>query len=112
MTAAGVVYGAAIGLETASNSRDGQHIENPLPKLGGWESLAAWGFMFVFLIFLADLGSTGELAKSFAYLFLLAIMFTYGIEAFENLQAMMNQSATGGDSSAGESPPPNYFGPI
>lgn len=114
MTAAGVVYGSAVGLQMANDSRDGRHVENPLPKLGGWEAIAAWSFMFVFLVFLADVGPTGDLAKSFAYLFLLAIVFTYGIEAFANIQELMASPGGMPDTSMPGTiePPDPTVGPI
>lgn len=109
MTGALVIYGSAYGLQYA-NDQDGRRIENPLPKLGGWETLIGWGFMFVFLIFLADLGAPGDLAVAFAYLFLVAILFTYGIEAFANLRELMGQSI-GDDSTGNIEPPDKIIGP-
>lgn len=97
MIVAGIIYGAAAGLEYAVDQDNGREsIGNPLPKLGGWQALIGWGTMFVMLIILADIGPTGPMATSFAWLFVVAILFTYGIEAFDNLQTLMGEpNATG-----------------
>lgn len=90
MMVAGIVYGAAAGLEYVVDQDSGrERIANPLPKLGGWQALIGWGTMFVMLTIMADIGPTGPLAVAFAWLFVVVILFTYGIEAFENLQILM-----------------------
>lgn len=95
MIVAGIIYGAAAGLEYVVDQDDGrERIANPLPKLGGWQALIAWGFMFVSLTVMADMGKPGRMAIAFAWLFTVAILFTYGIESFENLQILMGQPTT------------------
>lgn len=97
MIVAGIIYGAAAGLAYAVDQDDGREtIANPLPKLGGWQALIGWGTMFVMLIVLADMGAPGPLASSFAWLFVVAILFTYGIEAFQNLQILMGEPTAAG----------------
>lgn len=93
LTISGLVYGAANGLGYV-NDQNGRRIENPLPKLGGYEMVLAWSVIVLTLTVLAEVPATGELAVSFAWLVLLAMLFSYGIEAGQNLQLMMSGSAT------------------
>lgn len=90
MIVAGLIYGSAAGLEYINDSRDAKRIANPLPKLGGWEALIGWSVIFVMLTIMADIPKTGKLAIAFAWLFVFSILFSYGIEAFTNLQVLAN----------------------
>jgi hypothetical protein len=95
MTVSALIYAAAVGLDFVADER-GTRPTNPLPKFGGFEALFAWGTVFVFLIAMADFGEApGQLATAFAYLFLIAILFTYGIEAFSNIRELYGD--TGGE---------------
>lgn len=100
LTIALAVYGSAVGLRYVNEERGGKRIANPLPQLGGVELLIAWGVIFTFLTIMADIPATGELAASFTWLIVLAMLFTYGVEAFSNLAVMIG----GGGS---ESPTPD-----
>lgn len=114
MLIAGLVYGAAYGLEYAVDQRtDRQSIANPLPKLGGWETLIAWGTVYLMLVIMADIPASGQLAVAFAWMFVLAILFSYGIEAFSNLLELQNGGTEGGDPPATtiEPPSPSGLGP-
>lgn len=92
LTISGLVYGAANGLGYV-NDQNGRRIENPLPKLGGYEMVVAWSVIVLTLTVMAEIPSTGDLAVSFAWLVLLAMLFSYGIEAGQNLQLMVSGSA-------------------
>lgn len=96
-TIALAVFGIAHGLQFV-NEGQGKRIANPLPKLGGWNSLIGWSALFLFLIILAEIPATSQLGPAFAWLILLTIMFVYGTAAFTNLLALMGQSTpeTGG----------------
>lgn len=87
---AGIVL-AARGLVYV-NEANGHRLGNPLPTLGGVESFLAWGVMLVMLVALADVETTGALGASFAWLIFLAIIFTYGIPAAENLRVLMSST--------------------
>ena len=95
MTISAVVFISALGLSYMADEAGVKRVANPLPKLGGVETFIAWGVMLTFLVVLADIESTGPLAVSFAWLFLLAVMFTYGQAAAQNLLALMGEQGNG-----------------
>lgn len=97
LTASGILFATANGLQYA-NDEAGRRIANPLPRLGGWEMLIAWGALTTFLVLASELPSTGDLAVAFAFLILLTMLFTYGVSAFQNLVALMGdrEKQTGG----------------
>lgn len=88
MTIAGVVFVSAYGLQFATTEQ-GKRIKNPLPALGGIEMFVAWGVLFLFLIIMAEIPATGDLASAFTWLIVLAMLFSYGPAAFQNLMALM-----------------------
>jgi len=94
MTISAVVFISALGLSYMADEAGVKRVANPLPKLGGVETFIAWGVMLTFLVVLADIESTGPLAVSFAWLFLLAVMFTYGQAAAQNLLALMGEQGS------------------
>lgn len=99
---------AARGLEYVNES-NGRRIANPLPNLGGVESFLAWGVILVFLVALADFDSTGALGASFGWLIFFAVMYAYGVGAFENLRLMMNGASA--PSSTAKTIPARKVGP-
>lgn len=92
MTIAGLIFVSAYGLQYANESGGGRRLANPLPKLGGVEMFMAWGILFVFLIVMAEIPNTGQLAAAFVWLIVLAVLFTYGVAAFQNLLVIMGQA--------------------
>lgn len=103
-----VIFAMSLSLATVLSARglqyvneaNGKRIANPLPELGGAESFFAWGVILVALVALADAEPTGALGASFAWLIFLAVLYTYGISALDNLRVMMG--APVGDVAAGD----------
>lgn len=102
LTVSGIVFAAANGLEYV-NDQNGKRIANPLPKLGGWEMVVAWSVVILTLSVMAEIPATGELAVSFAWLVMLAMILSYGLEAAQNLMLMMGGESSGADSPNSES---------
>lgn len=94
MTIAGVVFVSAYGLQAANKDKPG--FVNPLPQLGGAEMFVAWGVLFLFLIIMAEIPATGDLASAFTWLIVLTVLFAYGPAAFSNLLVMMGQAGKRG----------------
>jgi hypothetical protein len=94
MSASFAVFLAAHGLAYVADENGVKQFDNPFDdRLGGIEQFVAWGVVFVTLIVLADFGGgMGELAANFSWLLLLAMLFSYGIGAFGNLQALMGEA--------------------
>lgn len=91
LTISGILFGAANGLQYV-NDEAGRRIANPLPSLGGWEMLIAWGSLFITFVILSEMPPTQQLAVAFVWLITLTMVFTYGIAAFENLRLMIGDS--------------------
>lgn len=65
------------------------------------QQLAAWGLLYIILLTLTDIPATGEIAQAFAWLILLTILLTYGVDAFEKFNDWVSSQsndtgATGG----------------
>jgi len=91
-TIALALFGTAHGLQFV-NEEQGKRLANPLPRLGGWNSLIGWSALFLFLIIMSEIPATSQLGSSFAWLILLTVFFVYGTAAFQNLIALMGQGA-------------------
>jgi len=94
MSASFAVFMAAHGLAYVADENGVKRFDNPFDaRLGGIEQFVAWGVLFVTLVVLADFGGgLGELSAQFSYLILIAMLFSYGIGAFGNLQALMGEA--------------------
>lgn len=93
MLTAGIIFGTAMYLRSAVDSSGKPAVGDNLPHEVNITTVGAWGIVFTTLIILADIESTSALSASFAMLFLLAIMFTYGLAAAANLQALTKSEA-------------------
>lgn len=83
----------------------------PAPTKGTFTAgtLVAWAFLFTFLIVMADIPATGQLAAAFAMLIFLSVAITYGTAAFENIAKLATPSPnfeTGKQAPPGTGTPP------
>lgn len=113
MTLSALTFITAHGLAYVTDEAGIKRVDNPFPQLGGIETFIAWGFILTVLIVLADIPATGELGAAFAWLFFLAVLFSYGGAAFANLLAMMGvQSGQPATTAGGGTQIPSHRNPV
>lgn len=74
-------------LENAVSATFGQPLREPEPNEPTFSpvTLGAWALLFVIFIAVADFDASAELATSFAFLLLLAVILAFGPDAIKNV---------------------------